>query len=503
MIIVPPDTIFTYWYERYLLHNNRPLRTYLTKQQVKNHPPFVHCLPSIAQARKRSARMMGVPNSEQPVHQDGPDVLAAAKRKERVKARWSLLREALIGSQSSAAAKNKHSMNSFAGFQVLDRTVIQDTDEYSDLLAKCHNVDEGQDGEESSSWDFVQNSYTCKQGGKIQFVTREVKQSQQECTSQSSMKSRVEALLSHRNHGVDNTGNVRVWDAEATLAGFLLSVLLSEEFDNDSETDQETSELTKVLDLRSRIKTALFANEESICANVGQETCNILELGAGQAGLAGLAVASATASLDNMKLLQLVLTDGHPKCVENNRVCSTLMPERKDVNIDSQLLLWDSSAKGAEECQRIIKEYHKQSSLDHSSDEGLFHICLASDCVHFQEFHTGLFATIARTLTVGGVALLCQPKRGSSLANFMVLIDAVNEASTSNGSLFHVEMIEDFHLKVSKMHRSLESTNATSTSYNPDWHRPLLLVMTKLRSFDEDVDGELAQKVVKTYITAK
>eukprot|EP00985_Skeletonema_marinoi_P024545 scaffold17139_cov132-Skeletonema_marinoi.AAC.3 len=448
--------------------------------------------------------MMGVPNSEQPVHQDGPDdVLAAAKKKERVKARWSLLREALIGSQSSAAAKSKHSMNSFAGFQVLDRTVIQDTDEYSELLAKCHNVDEGHG--EASSWDFVQNSYTCKQGGNIQFVTREVKQhpqqSQQQCISQSSMKSRVEALLSHRNHGVDNTGNVRVWDAEATLAGFLLSVLLSEEFINDSETDQVSSNIAKVVDLRSRIKTALFTNEESICANVGQETCNVLELGAGQAGLAGLAVVSATASLDNMKSLQLVLTDGHPKCVENNRACSTLTQERKDVNVDSQLLLWDSSAKGAEECQRIIKECDKQPSLGHSSDEGLFHICLASDCVHFRDFHDGLFATIARTLTVGGVALLCQPKRGSSLANFMTLIDAVNKASTSNGPLFHVEMFEDFHPKVSKMHRSLESTNTTSTSYNPDWHRPLLLVMTKLRSFDEDVDGEIARKVVKTYIT--
>ena len=69
--------------------------------------------------------MTGVTNSEQKLPDDDPEGLAAAaKKKERVKARWSLLREALIGSQSSAAT-SKHSMNSFAGFQVLDRKVIQ------------------------------------------------------------------------------------------------------------------------------------------------------------------------------------------------------------------------------------------------------------------------------------------------------------------------------------------------------------------------------------------
>jgi len=455
--------------------------------------------------------MTGASCSEQPLPEkggDNVDCLDAAKKKERVKARWTLLREALIGSQSSAL-KNKHSMNSFAGFQVLDRTFIQDVAEYSDLVEKCKNADEGQDGEASSfeSWDFVQNSYTCKRGGKIHFVTREVKlqpqQSQQQFTSQS-MKSRVEALLSHRFHGVDNTGNVRVWDAEATLAGFLLSVLLSEEFDGFGCTDLETEELTKVMDLRSRIKTALFADENT-CADDSQETCNILELGAGQAGLAGLAVASATNYLDNIKSIQVVLTDGHPKCVENNRSCAKLLVVRERVvDVDSQLLLWDVSVKGAEECQRIIRDCCKPL-LEQSSDEGSFHMCLASDCVHFQEFHDGLFATIARTLKVGGIALLCQPKRGSSLANFMTMIDAVNknESNTSNGSLFHLDIMQDFHPKVSRLHRFLESTNSASTCYDPNWHRPILLVMTKMRSFDEHVDGELARKVVSVYDAAK
>lgn len=454
--------------------------------------------------------MTGTKSEEQATRADG-DVLAAAaaaaaEKKERVKARWAILRQALLGVQPLSSAVNiQHSMNSFAGFRVLDRVVIQDDDkEYSDLVAKCI-VDEGGEEEEeevSSSWDFVQNSYTSKNGEKIQFITREVRQHQlkqhQQCTSQSSLKSRVEALLSHRNHGVDNTGNVRVWDAEATLAGFLLSVLLGSDADLEA-----TSDFTKVDDLKSRIKTALFENETGI-VDYGQQTCNILELGAGQAGLAGLSVASATTSVDNLKPLHLLLTDGHPKCVKNNRSCEKLMQLGRNVTVHAQLLLWDSSAKGAEECQRINRESHNSTiEVDGQTlRDGSFHICLASDCLHFQDFHDALLATIARTLAVGGIALLCQPQRGSSLGNFMSMIDAVNAPQaigdsagskcnqSSKQPLFHMTLIEDFYPKVSAMHKTLISDEAhANKQYDPNRHRPLLLVLRKLRHYDEEVHG--------------
>ena len=447
-------------------------------------------------------KMAEVVELEEKTPQNEPDLIAAIEKKERVKARWSLLREALIGTKSSAA-KSKHSMNAFGGFQVLERNIIQDAGEQCALLDMCNDLDnDGQAGEESTSWDFVRNAYTCKQGRKIQFVTREKKQQSQQTlqlhTPQSTMKRRVEALLSHRNHGVDNTGNVRVWDAESTLAGFLLSICLSDDVDDLNGNGVDS----KLIKLRLKIKAALIANEGSIFANGHGEKCNIIEVGAGQAGLAGFALTSATTIVDDMKSLQLILTDGHPKCVDNNKYCSKLVPKRNGDIIDSRLLLWDSSASGAEECQRITGEY-SNSDRNESSDDGNFHICLASDCIHFQEFHDGLFATIARTLRVGGIAILCQPKRGSSLTNFMSVIDNVNNASASNEPLFEMDLYNDFHQKVSKMHRDLESTNSTFTCYDPNWHRPLLLVLTKLRSFDEDVDGELARDTVKAYASVK
>lgn len=413
-----------------------------------------------------------------------------ADKRERVKARWGMLRQALLGSTQNNNNNNKHSMNSFSGFHVLDRNIIQYDDVYagSGLNNEC-NVDIGQ------QWDFVQNAYTSKDGKKkIQFITREVRQ-QQQCI-ESSMKSRVEALLSHRiNNGVDNTGNVRVWDAEATLAGFLLSALLSEEFiEVDNTGIIEAKDLSKLEDLRSRVKSALFTNDE----DCRLEACNILELGAGQAGLAGLALAEATSSISAMKPIELFLTDGHPKCVENNRYCAGLIRGDDDVNIHTKLLLWDSSDKGAEECRCINRESHKSNMLEELDqsylDNGSFHICLASDCVHFQDFHDGLFCTIARTLAVGGIALLCQPKRGSSLQNFMSIIDAVNNAGNP---LFQIDLLQDFHPKVSNMHRSLFSAATANTTYDPNWHRPLLLVMTKLRAFDEAGDGEMMRQASK------
>ena len=503
------------------------------------------------------------------------------QRQERVKARWAMLRQALLGPSSGTPptsaddavgrkntdgrgpSTNEHSMNSFRGFGVLDRSILHG----ADIPKGIHTNDDEEKSTESKKnedgWDIVRNSYTSEKGHNIQFLTREVKQQNQIQTlpsQTSSMKERVEALLSHRNHGVDNTGNVRVWDAEATLAGFLLSLLFDDEDVRDfEEKNVEGFKNNSCLkELRHDLRTILLASKsDSECEGHDSE-CNLLELGAGQAGLAGLAlVAASTACYSHcaehaerisaggsskMKALHVVLTDGHPKCVGNNDVCVKMIakwshqqniPKNGHLpRVSTQLLLWDSSQKGADACKRMNSliaqnlKNQKGNEAIHISDpingisvdSGMYRLCLASDCVHFQEFHDGLFLTIARTLSVGGIALLCQPKRGSSLKNFMNLVDAVNNNNQSRcdniqstlhnsgnrdskSPLFQMTLMDDFHPKVSKVHRALlidsEKSN-DATSYDPNWHRPLLLVLNKIRFFDEDVDGECAENHVKT-----
>lgn len=447
-----------------------------------------------------------------------PDV----ERKERVKLRWALLRQALLGSASSPPASShdesiptdatgvnggaitgtEYSMNSFQGFGVLDRRILSDKEATAQLwyqktfngcTANTKNTDE---------WSIVHNSYTTNKGKNITFPTREVKQSQQ---SQSTIQDRVEALLSHRTHGVDNTGNVRVWDAEATLAGFLLSVVF-----NGTDTvgcngnGVDNTNLSSLKDNLHSMLTNTGTNEKEETIN------NILELGAGQAGLAGLSLAAAFISDNderdnrledraNMNPLHLVLTDGHPKCVSNNTVCADMMKQASNsLKIDTSLLLWDSSPSGAEACRQLNRLL--TNNPVESVEDGQYQLCLASDCVHFQEFHDGLLLTIARALAVNGVALLCQPRRGTSLDNFRTLVNELN-ASGNGKPLFEVHLFDDFYPKVTEMHSSLmntkqiQSTNTTPLQrYDPNWHRPLLLALKKVSLYDETFHGDIARR---------
>ena len=447
---------------------------------------------------------------------DGIDA-ADIQKKERVKARWGLLRQALLGNDTTNCNtlnkndKGRHSMNAFPGFKVLDRTILPNND-------KNNNIDD--------NWDIIQYSYTTTNGHTIQFKTREAKEQQQTNEQKSTIQSRVEALLTHRTHGVDNTGNVRVWDAEGTLAGFLLSTMLNCGGDNGTlELDEQTD--AQLADLRNSLHSILNIEDGS---TEDQTTCNVLELGAGQAGLAGLALASAastpctsngTEDSNITKPLHVVLTDGHPKCVENNKVCAKMLSSessdsRAAQSIDTHLLLWESSSKGRDACHEINNLVKEEALQKDNTDEGQLQLCLASDCVHFQEVHDGLLLTIARTLTVNGIALLCQPRRGTSLQNFMTFVETVNEKamqqteeftnqSANNGPLFQMTLYEHFYPKVSDMHKSLilsgETTNGTqqcTSQYNPNWHQPLLLVLQKLRPYSEEVDGEIAREYMLT-----
>jgi len=461
---------------------------------------------------------------ERMVSSAGNDGIDAAdiQKKERVKARWGLLRQALLGNDTTncnasntndkGRFSNEHSMNSFPGFKVLDRTILPNDDKNNDI---------------DDNWDIVQYSYTTSNGHRIQFKTREAKEQHPTNNEQkSTIQSRVEALLSHRTHGVDNTGNVRVWDAECTLAGFLLMLNCGGKDNDTLELDEQTDE--QLANLRKSLHSILNIEDGS---TENQTTCNVLELGAGQAGLAGLALASAASmsctsncaegSTIPTKPLHVVLTDGHPKCVENNKVCARMLlsecfDARSEQSIDTHLLLWDSGSKGRDACQEVNNLVKREVSQKNNTDEGQYHVCLASDTVHFQDFHDGLLLTIARTLAVNGIALLCQPRRGTSLQNFMTLVETVNEKamqqsedstnqSAINGPLFQMTLYEHFYPKVTEMHKSLivqgevtKDTKQYSSRYNPNWHQPLLLVLQKLRPYSEETGGEETRQHMQT-----
>ena len=206
--------------------------------------------------------------------------VADARKGERARARWSLLRGALLGPASSAGGaaggsrERAHSTNAFPGFRVLDRAAARDED-------GAHS--DGARIERGERWHAVRNSYASVGGHEVCFFTREATTTTRQHPT---MESRAEALLSHRKYGVDNTGNVRVWDAEGTLAVFCLSVMLDRETEASESKTKKTEQPAELSDLRKELRSVVGNIHEG--AERKHVACNVLELGAGQAGLAGL-----------------------------------------------------------------------------------------------------------------------------------------------------------------------------------------------------------------------
>lgn len=238
----------------------------------------------------------------------------------------------------------------------------------------------------------------------------------------------LEDLVSHRTTGVDNTGNICVWDSERSLAYLL------------------------------------YHHYDDFTALTSIKIQNILELGAGMAGMAGISLGLRLAQLQIENKINVTLTDGHSDGVKNNLInqhlteaySKTLSQHHPylSLSVSSRVLLWTTdtettSAKGQD-------------------------VVLVSDCTHFQNFHAALAITMLRSLRKGGVALFCQPDRGDSLKNFIKLL-------MTPFDLVSLKVIE---------HPILERENERALEqhigvYDRNLHFPKILVVTKLRDLND------------------
>ena len=110
---------------------------------------------------------------------------------------------------------------------------------------------------------------------------------------------------------------------------------------------------------------------------------------------------------------------------------------------------------------------------------------------------------------------MCQPHRGKTLTRFIDLIRAVNlgEKSTQcrkedetchegnrRGPLFEVSLWDKYDDKMNAMHRQFldqnemesDSNGDFNKTYDPMIHYPVLLVLKKLRDYEESVDTKVA-----------
>lgn len=234
-------------------------------------------------------------------------------------------------------------------------------------------------------------------------------------------------LVSHRNTGVDNTGNVCIWDSELTLSYLLYN---------------HSSELPCLRDVNL------------------SEDFGILELGTGMAGLAAYALGLRLIPRERPpSRITLTLTDGHPSCVQNNRInhfltalaLGTSSPYQR-LRISAQTLLWTNE--------------------DTCVLSGTQDIVLVSDCTHFQTFHSALAITTLRCLKVGGSAVFCQPNRSDSLDNFVNMVTESRVDGLVSIQWWSHSIVESAHSKAKEEYPAL---------YDDNLHHPRILIVTKLR----------------------
>ena len=268
-------------------------------------------------------------------------------------------------------------------------------------------------------------------------------------------------LLSNELHGLDNTGNVRVWLAETMLLHTLLS------------------------------------RPDLLRSSTGQAVHRVLELGGGMTGLCGIGLYM---HLMQSKLqsepyacsgISVIITDGHPDCVTNQRACIAMQRSRRPNALRrySQSCTSDTVSASTENIANIetgedlwlglTARQLRWSRGDVHGDlagitataafpeDGRFDLVIAADCLFFSDFHEDLLWTLSHALRENGVVLLLQPRRSGTMHAF------VQKAQVDG---FEVEEIANFNAAASVLH---EQYLAHEKAYDPDIHYPLLLRLTK------------------------
>lgn len=138
---------------------------------------------------------------------DVDDCILDLEKQERVKARWAMLRHALLKntnkrSPSSAdddmTSSSNYSMNAFPGFNLLDRTIFNSASDDGDTPPTTPEATATAVVEHE--YHLVRNSYTpsnnTSNSRPISFITRET--------------TIIDPYSHIKYNGIDNTGNVRV-----------------------------------------------------------------------------------------------------------------------------------------------------------------------------------------------------------------------------------------------------------------------------------------------------
>lgn len=401
--------------------------------------------------------------------------VTASDASQRAKGRWAILRNALLSQSRASRGGDGHpssySIHKFAGFQMLHRNELCDAE--SKLLSESCNVD------------AIPATHVIAEYELPKILDFDLKI---RTTERKIVKPDIKELISHQVYGVDNTGNTRVWDSSNVLAYLIMS---------EKKLVRNSTEMAK----KNNDEDDFYSNNEPFigledilslasCKTIAepQGKLRVLELGAGMAGLPALSLLSLESlrykeKIGNIPKIEVCLSDGHPLCVENNKICAKLTHNLGHACCEK--LLWKSDDEGLKECESLLTAVDDIYDTPEESKGRKFDLIVVSDCTHFTDFHTDLATTIGRLLRIQGKCILLQPHRGKSLMKFIRIVESINYGKNScSGPLFKIDLHDIFNEKIYDMHKKY--VVQLENIYEPNIHRPLLLTLTKLRDFEEN-----------------
>lgn len=420
-----------------------------------------------------------------------------SSRRDRARGRWQLLRTALLGKADSdygtpivnttdsttttaivSQSNQQHSIHCFPGYHpmLLTRSVVTERDEewehLQDVLQgrrydgprneaptskdeRPIHIDKDMNGHHKPNVQHTTDTDTSKLYGVYRYTLSPSTQIFVRERLLTSGRRSLQELTCHRHSavnddnnndptshsnrlGVDNTGNICVWDCEKVLGWFL-----------------HQSTTTAVDRTRYRV---------------------VLELGSGMAALAALSFMTHVGGGAD----QIYITDGHPDCVSNNAMNVRLniaMGVRRDDSPGTSSTESDTRCI----CTRLVWNYQDATLCQADCT-------LISDCTHFENWHGELLWTAVRNTKVGGVIWMCQPHRGGSWKRFWDLIN-----QTLVPEFCGIEEIP--HPTLNQMHEQFVIER--QESYDPDRHQPHIYRIDVLRGVTQHERDRIQQWIAK------
>lgn len=215
---------------------------------------------------------------------------------------------------------------------------------------------------------------------------------------------RLQSLKLQDLTGFNNTGNICVWPSEEVLSGYCLE------------------------------NPHLFKDK------------NVLELGAGMTGLAGLIVAQTCSPK------HVLITDGNENSIENLDIV---------VNENKRLELIEQDIASC----KLVKWANGSEDLDMDYD-----VIICADCLFFDEGRPQLLECLKKKLKAGGTAIIVAPSRSGTFEDFVTL--------TRESQHFVVSAeLTQYSTKVNEVAEKLQK----DSRFIPNLHYPRVLMLQKAR----------------------